>query len=77
MRRIREKVGPDKQIRVRVHHDDDASFKGLVYDYIQFMGWKDTTTEGYDHNASCSTLATRVTGRCCQVPMWSDMSTQM
>ena len=40
------------QKRGRIHHDDDSSFMSLVKDYIRFMSWSDTVTEGYDHNGN-------------------------
>ena len=52
LQRIRTASGGQKKIVLRFHTDDDTSFKGSVKAFASEEGWLQTTTEGYDHNAT-------------------------
>ena len=45
-------LGLQKKIVLRFHTDDDTSFKGSVKAFAAAEGWIQTTTAGYDHNAT-------------------------
>jgi hypothetical protein len=52
LQRIRTASGGQKKIVLRFHTNDDTSFKGLVKAFAAAKGWLQTTTAGYDHNAT-------------------------
>ncbi len=45
-------TGGQKKIVLRFHTDDDTSFKCPVKAFAAEEGWLQTTTTGYDHNAT-------------------------